>query len=245
MKTAEVIAALRRRYPPHSGEWAFYTEVPNGTGGNRNRSCDAIAMNLWPSKGLALHGHEVKVSRSDWQKEIQDTSKAEAFAKYCDYWWIVAPNDVLKVEELPTDWGWICPTKTGNARVRKPANKRVPELWPREFLAGILRSASKMNVTEKAIREAEQSQYSKGYRDGLEVSRKADSKDWELERLRKRVEELELVNGEFESLKKSGRDTARKIAGVRNNARRVSDSLLSLIELADSVELSLAQTESH
>src|SRR5690606_35500940 len=91
--------AMRCKYGGQ--EWACLFNVANGTGMNCNRRADAIAMSLWPSRGLTLHGHEIKVARSDWLREIQDVSKAEAFAKHCHYWWIVAPKCTVKLEELP------------------------------------------------------------------------------------------------------------------------------------------------
>jgi len=32
-------------------------------------------MDLWPSGGLEIHGHEVKVSRSDWLRELKEPEK--------------------------------------------------------------------------------------------------------------------------------------------------------------------------
>lgn len=244
MDTTEIIAALRDRYPTGKGEWSFFTEVPNGTGSNKDRSCDALAMNLWPSKGLVLHGHEVKASRSDWQKEMQDPSKAEAFARYCDYWWIVAPKGVLKLEELPTDWGWICPLESGSTKVRKPANKRTPELWTREFLAGLMRSISKADSLEKAVREAQNKHYQLGYKAGLDVGQKAIERDWEKDRLKRRVEELEELVGEFEKWQRSCRATTRDVTHVRQSAQRLINGLQALVEQSQSVDFGLVPQES-
>ena len=47
-------------------------------------SGDAVIMSLWPSRGLELHGVEIKVSRADWKREAADPAKAEAIAAYCD-----------------------------------------------------------------------------------------------------------------------------------------------------------------
>lgn len=42
-------------------EWVF---IPEFGIGSDNRRADAFAMGLWPSRGLQLHGFEVKVNRA-------------------------------------------------------------------------------------------------------------------------------------------------------------------------------------
>jgi len=74
------------------------------------------------------HGHEVKVSRSDWLTELKDPSKAEAWKRYCDRWWLVAPKGVVR-DDLPEDWGLITTTKTG-LRVAVQAPVLDPEPLP-------------------------------------------------------------------------------------------------------------------
>lgn len=89
-------------------EWAVMWEVSNATGAVRGkqRYADAVMMSLWPSRGLELHGVEIKVSRSDWKREAADPSKAEAIAAYCDRWWVfVAPGVIHDVAEIPPNWG--------------------------------------------------------------------------------------------------------------------------------------------
>lgn len=53
--------ALRQKFPAQ--EYALFFEVRSATGfPGRLRSADALAMSLWPSRGLELHGFEIKVS---------------------------------------------------------------------------------------------------------------------------------------------------------------------------------------
>ncbi|MEX0718662.1 MAG: hypothetical protein WD066_18860 [Planctomycetaceae bacterium] len=135
--TDEIEGLLESRYA--GGAWAVLFQVPNGTAGGKSRTADALAMGLWPSQGLHLHGHEIKVSRSDWQKEMQDVAKAEAIAHFCHFWWLVAPEHVAKLEEIPPLWGWMVPTGSG-LRVRKPAGIRTDRQSPDDhFLAALFR----------------------------------------------------------------------------------------------------------
>lgn len=104
LNTEHAREVLRKRYA--SPEWALLMEVAPATGGG-TRYADAVAVNLWSSRGHAVHGFEIKVSRSDWLRELKDPSKAEPVFRYCDYWHIVAPKGVVKDGELPPTWGLL------------------------------------------------------------------------------------------------------------------------------------------
>lgn len=139
---ASITELLRQKYA--APEWAFFAGVPDATGFQKRRTADGIAMSLWPSRGLHLYGFEIKVSRSDWQKELQDPTKADAFARYCHCWQIVAPKGVVKVEELPPSWGLLEVTDKGNLRSKKAVEIAEPREQPGlAFVAALLRSASK------------------------------------------------------------------------------------------------------
>jgi hypothetical protein len=104
--TVDIMDLLARRYPAPS--WAFLPQVRNGTGYGRTvRTADALAMSLYPSQGLHLHGFEVKVSRADWLRELKEPEKADEISRYCHYWWIVAPSGVVADGELPATWGML------------------------------------------------------------------------------------------------------------------------------------------
>ncbi len=108
MTTQEINAALKRRYDPKN--FAFLWEVGNATGANCRRHADALAMSLWPSRGMVLIGHEIKASRSDWVKELDNPEKAEAVYQYCDRWYLVVGDaSIVKPGELPATWGLMVP----------------------------------------------------------------------------------------------------------------------------------------
>ena len=192
----EVTQLLRERYSGR--EWAFVTEVPNGTGVDMTRRCDGLAMSLWPSKGLYLHGHEIKVRRGDWLTEIQDVSKSAAFSQYCHYWWIVAPLGVVKLEELPGDWGLMCPTASGGLRAKKPAALTTPMPPSHSLVAGIFRACCKASTSEVEITAARDSGYSAGYAEARKfyvksVEQSTDNR--RCENLKRSVENFETASG--------------------------------------------------
>lgn len=141
---SQVHVALRKKFA--SPEWAYFEEVRNGTGFARSqtRSADALAFSLWPSRGLELHGVEVKVSRSDWLREKNDPAKAEEIGQFCARWWLATARDVVKdVGELPTTWGWLELEKDGKTlRQRRAAPKREAKPIDLPMVAALLRRAS-------------------------------------------------------------------------------------------------------
>ncbi|HXF53365.1 MAG TPA: hypothetical protein VNK52_04505 [Hyphomicrobiaceae bacterium] len=142
---AEVKALLRRRYAPP--EWALCFEVANATGGVADRYADAVAMNLYPSRGLTLHGFEIKVSKSDFLAEVRDPDKSVAVQQYCDYWWLVAPKSAVDVTLLPEAWGWLA-VETNRLRAVKPAPRLAAKPIDRAFLAAMVRRAHAIDQAE-------------------------------------------------------------------------------------------------
>ncbi len=146
-RTAADMRAALRGYRPLP-EYALFNEVRNAAGFAANRSCDAITMGIWPSRGLRLEGYEIKVSRGDWLRELAEPAKAESFACYCDRWWIFAPAGVVKPEEVPENWGWIYLDEKDRVRVGKDAPVLTPQPLTRGFLAALLRRADESNEGE-------------------------------------------------------------------------------------------------
>lgn len=162
----DMLDALNRRYTAILGNgdrWVRAEHVRNGTGfyGYDARSglckgflrtADFIALDGWESKKHVMHGHEVKVSRSDWLTELRDPEKAEAFRPYCDYWWLVVSDpNVARADELPAGWGLMVRQADGNLRVRKQAPKnatRLPLPWP--MTVGLARAVQKTALRRAA-----------------------------------------------------------------------------------------------
>lgn len=133
-------------------EWALLFEVLNATGAQHTRSADALAMSLWPSRGLTLHGFEIKVSRHDWNTERKDPSKAETIAAYCDFWSLVtAPGVVQDAVEVPPAWGWM-EFDGKSFTTHRAAEKTEAKVCDRLFLAALLRRAAR---TDEAAFEIE------------------------------------------------------------------------------------------
>jgi hypothetical protein len=163
MNASEVIQALKTRFAPP--EYAFLEQVANGTGARQYRWADAMAMSVWPSRGFDIHGIEVKVSRYDWKKELSQPEKSAPVQQYCNRWWIVTPDEPLIGKgELPSTWGWMKVSGKG-VRVVIDAPRLEPKAPTVEFLASILRNASKSD--DNALEAARY----KGYREAQEQAK--------------------------------------------------------------------------
>jgi hypothetical protein len=135
--SGELCDAIEAMHAPP--EWACFFEVPSGVGYGRRRA-DAIAMSLWPSRGLTVRGFEIKVDIRDFRRELANPDKAETIAKFCDEWWIVAPAGLVKDIEMPTAWGLM--EYDGKAlNITKKAVQTEAEPLTRRFVAAIVRKA--------------------------------------------------------------------------------------------------------
>ncbi len=164
MTEAEMIEALRRHYSEtadNGSAWAFIPKVRNAAGFDANGTCDAICMDLWPSRGLLLHGFEIKVTRSDWLRELKNPDKSQRFIDTLDRWWVVAADsEIVREEELPEGWGLLVADKYGFGRLVQKVEARplrpdpdVSTHWSRRehadrpvtrsFLAALLRAATR------------------------------------------------------------------------------------------------------
>lgn len=124
-------------------------EARSGAGFDGNAGqCDLLAVNLWPSRGMQLIGHEIKVSVSDMRSEIAKPEKAERFARYCRTWWVVCTKGVWDAcgHEVPPTWGVMTLSKPGGRlrTVSKPDTRTpepVPEWWWAGWLGQVYRDA--------------------------------------------------------------------------------------------------------
>ena len=148
MKAAapDVLDAVEKYYDASA---VVVREVANATGFGATRRIDALALGCWPSRGLFVHAIEVKVSRSDFRRELKKPKKAETIAKYCDTFWIAAPKDVVPLDELPNGWG-LLELKDGAKKVR--VKKKAASLELVELSRGFVMSICRSLVDQKDLR---------------------------------------------------------------------------------------------
>ncbi len=209
MRTADVNAALRARFC--SPEWALFFEVGDATGAQHRRWADAVAMNLYPSRGLEIQGFEVKVSRADWSKELKMPEKSAPVQQYCDRWWIVTPAGIVKDGELPPTWGHYEVSEGGKLRqvVAAPKLESIPVT--RAFVASMMRRAS--GADEDLINTVVQTKLSQERsHDRARMDHEIASRTAQHEELRARVKEFEDASGiKINSRVSSGKDLGKAV----------------------------------
>lgn len=139
-------------------------KVTDGTGSNFSRIADAVAMNLWPSRGAAVHGFECKVSRADWLSELRKPEKADPIARFCEYWWIVAPKEIIKPGELPETWGHLYP-RGNSLHIAVKAPKLNAQPLDKLFIGAMLRRAAEDMVPRSQIEAELAERYKRGRED--------------------------------------------------------------------------------
>lgn len=250
MATAkDVVQLLRARYA--LPEWALVTEVSNTTGGRATRRADAVAMNLWPSRGLEVHGFEIKVRREDWLTELKNPQKADEIARYCDYWWLVVGHrDVCGGGECPASWGMLHVSSDGKSLgVAREPTKLEPVPLDRGFIGSMLRRALHQITPEAETRAAVAAAVAaeRAKMEAERADRTEDVEDW-YRALKSDVEAFEAASG---IRIRSGRDGSAKIgervaAYLRDPgsvARQLRSLQAQIQNLADAADSTACQAE--
>jgi len=189
MTAAVVAAMLEKTYGPPA--YAFMREVGNSTGFGCNRHADALALSLWPSRGIYLIGFEIKVSRGDWLRELSDPHKSESIQQYCSKWFVAAGSEsIVEPAELPETWGLLAVSGK-----RLKTIKQAPPLEPRpldkKFVAAVLRKAAEAQAM--ALKQ----EYERGKADGTAAAFDPDRCNQATTR------ELEALKCQYNSLRSS------------------------------------------
>lgn len=256
----EMLTMLRKRHGEKAGNgsaFAFVTHVRDSAGFDANRTIDAMAMGLWPSRGLIIDAFEVKCSRADWLKELRDPSKAEMFCQRADrFWLVIGDPSIVKEGELPPGWGLLVAQGSGEgarlvqktnagmlrafqteeqARSRKGAP--LPPELTRSFLAALMRAATAVGSVEpEEIREARRQGEAAG---SGQLKRRAEWAESELEALRAVVKDFE--DGAGVSLQSwwAGRDDER------SGPYKIGEAVRAIVEGDSAIERSRRQLRSQ
>lgn len=191
----DVMLIIEKNFSAGKG-FALLQEVGNSTGWKCNRHADAVALSLWPSRGIYLRGFEIKVSRQDWLHELKQPKKSAEVQKYCSFWDVVVPDESLvDRSELPPTWGLLVAEKKG-ARLRtiKEAPKLEPTPLDAGFVAAIIRRAAE---AQQAVKTGE---YQRGYEAGVAAAPKLSADEFEYERsnLKRQFDVLQAAVHKFE-----------------------------------------------
>lgn len=148
---ADIRQRLHERYP--FPKWAAFDELRDAAGFGARSTCDFFAMHTWPSKAFLRVAVEIKVSRGDFLRELDNPGKRAQFEAWAHEFYFAAPARLIKPEEVPEGCGLLEAThKTLRARVR--AKQRDPEDFDTSFVATLLRASAE--ARQKVLQSQEQ-----------------------------------------------------------------------------------------
>jgi hypothetical protein len=167
-------------------------EVRDATGFDGQRTADAMAISLYRSRGKALWGFEMKVSRNDWLKELKQPEKAESIMRYCNYWALVIPDkSIVKDGELPPTWGMYIAQKN-RLKCVVPPPKLDPIPMSMTMLTALVYAVSQRQ--SKADIAALQKAHDEGYDSGKKSTHHQDYEKYYKE-LREKIDAFEKASG--------------------------------------------------
>lgn len=144
-ETARIHGLLHEKY----GEdpWYYITEVPHATGGF-GRTIDAIAINVWQSQ-FQLLAFEIKTSRGDFTREVNDPSKRKPFVDLSSQFYFVVPVGMVQPDEVPAECGLMYAEKTRLKRVKIAQQREVESIPPGFFRSLVRQLGRKYEVAYK------------------------------------------------------------------------------------------------
>lgn len=177
--TTEIRRALETHYLGAKGaseEWVLIHEARRGPGFSGNSGAiDLLAINTWESRGLQRVAHEIKVSRGDWVREMQNPGKADWIWRITHQFFLVVPapfDSIVRDGELPPTWGLMELTNAGRLRVvtkcPKHAQQEPTVAQMTGWLAQVDRFGKRTSAAELDAARAE------GRRDGFEQAKLRD-----------------------------------------------------------------------
>lgn len=207
--TAEIMRKLLRSRFGDSRRYAIAEEVGNQTGYQRRR-LDMVVVDVYQSNGYSLEGIEIKVSKSDLRRELQDSSKHNIFFDDLDYYSLAAPSDVIDKDIIPKHWGiYAASFKDGEWRLRtarRPCSihdKGRPDI-SRPFFACLARALACQSPTAKALDAARM----EGIEEGIEKERRSSS--YRVKRADEVLDDLKKYEELFESCRLWGAGSVEK-----------------------------------
>ena len=216
-------------------QYVCAAEVSPRTGAWERR-IDFLVMNCYDSEQLKIQGYEIKISKADLKRELEDPDKHAVFFDAIDFYWLIAPKQVVdNIDLIPPKWGvravWRDESgKLISRTVRKPTCLHDEQMYSRKirktFMASFCRAISKQSLTKAKLHEQQRSLEE-------EIRKKVESEltnggrivsDWQLnslERCKRLVDDIGL--NEYSS--ESSRKRIRKAVDIVSSLERCDISL--------------------
>lgn len=165
--TAGDIRALLHERFSDKRQFAYAEEVGNSTGSDQRRRLDMVVVDCWKSNGFAIEGIEIKISKADLRRELQDASKHNIFYGNLDYYSLAAPASIVDVDLIPKHWGLYLAYAGKNGLFMRAARKPISihdecrDDVDKGFMAALLRAMWGSRPTDSMIEAARKEGYEK------------------------------------------------------------------------------------
>lgn len=235
----DILAHLQDMYAD-TNQYVCAAEVSPRTGAWERR-IDFLVMNCYDSEQLKIQGYEIKISKPDLKRELEDPDKHAVFFDAIDFYWMIAPDDVLDqkiIDLIPPKWGIRKVSrgedgKIASRTVRKPTCLHDEQMYSRKirksFMASFCRAIGKQSLTKRRLLQEQR---------GLEeeIRKKVESElahgarivpDWKLdslERCKALVDKIGLNEYLSESSIKKFKDAYRLMTHIRSAEDYLNDA---------------------
>lgn len=191
--TSKQIHEFLRALHHHHGsaaQWCYYEELATSTGSDKKNILDAWAMHVWPSTNFERITYEVKVSRSDFAREIASPQKRKSGLLYSNRFYFVTPEGLVKPAEIPAECGLLEFDADGRERYTVHAPWRDMDRPTWAFMAAAMREAQRLadkRVTAQVLTEYEERERTltkwredlRAQQDAQEAARRQLHEEWQ------------------------------------------------------------------
>lgn len=153
----KIVELIKKRYENKNrnyNEYVVLEQVADGTGYDQSRWIDVAVFAMWPMRGLTRAAFEIKVTRQDFLRELSMPLKHQWCKEAFHEFWFVAPKDIIQVEELPVNSGFMYPRGDSLCVGRHAVRNETPKLDD-SLLAAFLRAAYKRISEAQKTNEAD------------------------------------------------------------------------------------------
>ena len=159
----DILSLLRQKYLD-SREWVVASEVQRTTGWS-DRRYDFVALNCFASNNYKVEVVEIKVSKSDLRRELEEPEKHNVLCEEIDYYSLAAPASVIDLDIIPKKWGVYAVSDGKLVTRRRPLalHDEPRKTLPRSFAASFLRAAKAQNLERTLLADERQKGFDEGY----------------------------------------------------------------------------------
>jgi hypothetical protein len=149
MKAVDIVALLKKKYK-HEVGWLFITELRRSPGWIEERTIDVFVLHQWPSEGFKRIAYEIKISNSDFKREIKQPQKRKSFRDLSNEFYFIAPEGIIDPDKVPTDCGLIEVTPEGKLikKIDSPWFESNPD-W--NIVASLVKRALEMEAIPRQV----------------------------------------------------------------------------------------------